>query len=210
MPFGFDSVYGNGGQNASYTARFGGDGGDGGGGGGSLNAQMRAMTKFDPAAFLNVAQQNAWQRDEDLFRRGQTVRRQDRQYDEEQAREARNQASQDRVRAERQARMEQSRGQAFQQSPQARYRAWQKEFEGGQTAAQKATNMIGGMQSTAYGDLTNQLAALAAAGIPIGKYTGFSELAAAGADASAAAEAGATQLKLQKRSQDYSDKNRSR
>lgn len=104
MPFGFDSVYGNGGQNAIYTARFGGGGGAGGaGGGGNLNAQMQAMSSFDPADYLNVAQQNAWQRDEDLFRRGQTVKKQDRAYAKKEASSARNRASREQVWNERQA-----------------------------------------------------------------------------------------------------------
>lgn len=205
-PFGFDSVYGNGGQNATYTSRFGGGGGGGrGGGGGGINAQMQAMSSFDPAAYLNVAQQNAYQRDRDLFSRGESVKQADRKYAEDQATAARNRASS--TRAWR-GLPEDERKPAFQpvDPRHQQYQNWLNQFQRGQTAAQRATSLIAGQGGQSYGDMTRQLAALAAAGIPIADYTGMTELAKAGAGASAAAEQGATQLKTQRNAQDYNDK----
>jgi hypothetical protein len=51
----FGSYYSGGGQNADYRAdlNFGGGGSGGAGGGGNLNAQMQAMSNFDPTALLN-------------------------------------------------------------------------------------------------------------------------------------------------------------
>ena len=218
MPFGFDSTYGNGGQNATYTSRFGGGGGTGGGGGGgNLNAQMQAMSSFDPSAMMNVMQQNAHQQWLNQVTSGEAIKKSDRNYAENQATEARNRQSSERARAEQQNRQAASQARSAAEGPMGsqsgfqqaqRYRNMLEMFRRGQTGPQRAVSMIGGPQSQAYGDMARQMAALQASGIPIAEYTGMTELAKALGGSSAEAERAAGQGRLQKSSQDYYDKNR--
>lgn len=77
--------------------------------------------------------------------------------------------------------------------------AWEHYFRNTASPSQKGTSLVGGMQGQAYADMAGKMAAMQAAGVPIADYTGFTELAKAGAGASAAAvgQAGENQRQQQ-------------
>jgi hypothetical protein len=73
-------------------------------------------------------------------------------------------------------------------TPEQRYVTSRSLLDRDRSAAQRASSMIGGPQSEAFGSSARQAAALGMAGLPVYDYTGMTELARAGAGASAAAE----------------------
>lgn len=79
-----------------------------------------------------------------------------------------------------------------------RYRTFQNAFDSNRTAAQRASSMMGGPQSTAYGDSARQMMALQAAGLPLTELTGMRDLAQAMSSSSAAATTSAGESQRQK------------
>lgn len=96
----FGSSYGNGGQNALYWNNLGSGGGAGGGGYG-LDAQMSAMSNFDPATWINIQRQDARDLAQARLDRGEGQAARDRAYAEQQAQAARSRAAEERMRMER-------------------------------------------------------------------------------------------------------------